>query len=83
MREGTREDTTGSVQIEEFKRAILALPFVTKLSPVRSHNDHGDGWGVSLRCSTSEEYDSCGKKQESPVHISSRDPTELDVCRSF
>ncbi len=35
MRDGTREDTTVSVQIEEIKRAIRTLPFVTKLSPVR------------------------------------------------
>jgi hypothetical protein len=77
MIDGTREDTTASVQIEEFKLAILALPFVTKLSPVRAHNDHGDGWGVSLRCSACEEYESCGKKQESPVQISTRHPTEL------
>ena len=77
MSDGTRGDTTTSVQIEELKRAIRALPFVTKLSPVRAHNGHGDGWGVSLRCSAREEYDSCGKKQESPVQISSRHPTEL------
>ena len=50
---------------------------MTKLSPVRAHNGHGDGWGVSLRCSACEEYDRCGKKQESPVQISSRHPTEL------
>jgi hypothetical protein len=63
--------------MEEIKRAIRALPFVTKLSPVRTHNGHGDGWGVSLRCFSCEEYDSCGKKQESPVQISSRHPMEL------
>jgi hypothetical protein len=28
---GTREDTTVSVQIEEVKRVIRALPFVTKV----------------------------------------------------
>ena len=43
MSDGTRWDTTTSVQIEELKRAIRALPFVTKLSPVRAHNGHGDG----------------------------------------
>jgi hypothetical protein len=67
MSDGTREDTTASVQIEEIKCAIWALPFVTKLSPVRAHKGHGVGWGVSLRCSAWEEYDSCGKKQEPPV----------------
>ena len=77
MSDGTSEDTTESVQIEEVKRSIRDLPFVTKLSPVRAHNGHGDGWGVSLRCFSCEEYDSCGKKQESPVQISSRHPTEL------
>ena len=50
---------------------------MTKLSPVRAHNGHGLGRGVSLRCCAGEEYDSCGKKQESPVQISSRQPTEL------
>ena len=57
--------------------AIRALPFVTKLSPVREHNGHCDGWGVSLRYSACEEYDICDKKQESPVQISSRNPTDL------
>ena len=77
MSEGTREDTTVSVQMEEIKRAMLALPFVTKLSPVRAHKSHGAGWGVSLRCFACEEYGSCGKKQESPVQVSSVHPTEL------
>ena len=57
MSDGTREDTTASVQIEEIKSAIRALPFVTKLSPVRAHKGHGDGWGVSLTCFACEEYD--------------------------
>ena len=35
MSDGTSEDTTESVQIEEVKRSIRDLPFVTKLSPVR------------------------------------------------
>jgi hypothetical protein len=77
MSDGTREDTTTSVQIEEIKRDILEQLFVTNLSPVHAHNGHGDGWGVSQRCSACEEYDSCGKKQESPVQISNRHPTEL------
>ena len=33
------------VQIDEVNRAIRSLPFVTKLSPVRAHIGHGDGWG--------------------------------------
>ncbi len=48
MSVGNREDNTASVHIEEIKCAITALPFVTKLSPVRTHKSHGDGWGVSL-----------------------------------
>jgi hypothetical protein len=44
--------------------AIRALPFVTKLSPVHTHEGHGAGWGVSLRYSAYEEYDSCTQKQE-------------------
>jgi hypothetical protein len=48
MSDGNREDTTTSVQIEEIKCVIRGLPFVTKLSPVRAHKSHGDGWGVSL-----------------------------------
>jgi hypothetical protein len=65
------------VQIEEVHRTIQALPFVTKLSPVHAHNGHGPGWGVLLRYSACEEYDSCGKKQEPPVQVSSVHPTEL------
>jgi hypothetical protein len=66
-----------SVQIEEIKCDIRVLPFVTKLSPLRAHKGHGAGWGVSLTCSASEEYDSCGKKQEPPLQVSSVHPTEL------
>ncbi len=43
MSDGNRENTTASVQIEEIKCAIRALPFVTKLSPVRAHKSHGAG----------------------------------------
>ena len=52
-RDGTRKDTedTTLVQIEEeVMRAIRALPFVTKLSPVGVRNSHGHGYQVSLRC---------------------------------
>jgi hypothetical protein len=63
---GTHKDTedTTLVQIEEVERAIRALPFVTKLSPVGARNSHGHGYQVSLRCPSCEEYGSCGKKQE-------------------
>ncbi len=63
-------------QIEEVKCAIRALPFLKKLSPRAARNSHGHGDQVSLRCSVCEEYDS-SKKQESPVEVSSRHPTEL------
>ena len=76
--EGT-ENTTVLVQMEEVMRAIQALPFVTKLSPVGGRNSHGDGYRVTLRCPSCEEYGSCGKKQESPVQVSSRHPT-LHAC---
>ena len=77
--DGTRKDTedTTLVQIEELERTIRALPFVTKLSPVGARNSHGHGYRVSLRCFACEEYGSCGKKQEPPVQVSSRNPTEL------
>jgi hypothetical protein len=77
MSVGNREDNTESVQVEEIKCDITTLPFVTKLSPVRSHKRYGAGWGVSLTDSVCGEYDSCGKKQESPVQVSSVHPKEL------
>jgi hypothetical protein len=79
--DGTRKDTedTTLVQIEELERAIRALPFVTKLSPVGARNSHGHGYQVSLRCPSCEEYGSCGKKQEPPVQVSNRHPT-LHAC---
>jgi hypothetical protein len=48
--DGTRKDTedTTLVQIEEVERAIRALPFVTKLSPVGARNSHGHGYRVSI-----------------------------------
>jgi hypothetical protein len=47
--DGTRKDTedTTLVQSEELERAIRALPFVTKLSPVGARNSHGHGYQVS------------------------------------
>ena len=74
--DGTRKDTEDA-QIEEVKCAIRALLFVTKLSPVGGRNSHGDGYRVTLRCPSCEEYGSCGKKQEPPVQVSSVHPTEL------
>jgi len=73
------EDTTMIVQIEEMKRGIRVIPFATKLSPVGARNNHGHGYQDSLRCSSCEEYGSCGKKQETPVQVSNRNPT-LMVC---
>ena len=60
--DGTRkdtEDTTTLVQIEEVNRVIRALLFVTKLSPVGGWNSHGDGYRVTLRCSSCEGYLLC------------------------
>ncbi len=64
-----------SVQMQEIKRAILALPFVTKLSPVRAHKSHGAGWGATLKCASCPGC--CGKRQEAPVQVSNVHPTEL------
>ena len=47
-RDGTREDTqdtTRLVEIEELKRAIRVLLFVTKLSRVDAHKDKAAGGG--------------------------------------
>ena len=77
-RDGTREDTedtTMLVQIEEVKRTIRALPFVTKLSPVDAHKDKAAGWGVCLTCYSCP--GSCGKRQEPPVQFSRDRKTEL------
>ncbi len=78
--DGTREDTgdiTMLLQIEEVMSDIRALLIVTKLSPVGARKSHSHGYRVSLRCFSCEEYDICGKKQEPPVQVSSRNPTEL------
>jgi hypothetical protein len=71
------EDTSTFVQIEEVKCAIRKLSFVTVLSSVRAVKGKGRGYGVTLRCSSCEEYGSCGKKQEPPVQVSSVHPTEF------
>jgi hypothetical protein len=78
--DGTRkdtEDTTTFVQIEEVNRTIRSMLFVTKLSSVGGRNSHGDGYRVTLRYSSSEEYGNCGKKQETPVQVSNVYPTDL------
>ena len=84
--DGTREDTedtTMFLQIEEVIRTIRALSIVTKLSPVGTRNSHGHGYRVSLRYFVCEEYDRCGKKQETPVQVSIRHPTELACLKEM
>jgi hypothetical protein len=81
--DGTREDTMVSVQIEEIKRAIRVLPFVTKLSPVHTHEGHGAEWGVWMRFTAYEEYDSFAQKQDPPVQVSSVHPTELTCLQEL
>ena len=54
-RDGTREDTqdtTRLVEIEELKRAIRELLFVTKLSPVDAYKEKEAGWGATLKCAS-------------------------------
>ncbi len=77
--DGTREDTTILVQIEEVKCTIRTLSFVTKLSPVGTHNSYGDGWGTSLTSYSCP--DCCGKRQESPVQLSRDLKTELECLK--
>jgi hypothetical protein len=74
-RDEARKDTedTTLVQMEEVERDFRTLLFVTKLSPVGARNSHG--YRVSLRCPSCEEYGCCGKKQEPPVQVSSRQTT--------
>jgi hypothetical protein len=73
------EDTSILVQIEEEKCAIRKVSFVTVLSPVRAVKGKGQGYGDSLTCFRSRDQDTCGKKEETPVHLSCENPTEL-VC---
>ena len=76
--DGTREDTqdtTRLVEIEELKRAIRALLFVTKLSRVDAHKDKAAGWGATLKCASCPGC--CGKRQEAPVQLSRDRKTEL------
>jgi hypothetical protein len=77
-KDGTREDkqdNTRLVEIEEVKRAIRALLFVTKLSPVDAHKDKAAGWGATLKCASCPGC--CGKRQEAPVQLSRDRKTEL------
>jgi hypothetical protein len=65
--------------MEEDKRAIRAMPFVTTLSFVRAVIGKAKGWRVTLMCFASREYNSCGKKQEASVHISGERAAEKAV----
>jgi hypothetical protein len=73
------EDTSMFVQVEEMKCTIRKLSFVTVLSPVRTVEDKGRGYGSCLTYYCCREHDNCRKKEESPVHVSGEYPTEL-VC---
>jgi hypothetical protein len=77
-RNGTHEDTedtTRLVEIEELKRAIRALLFVTKLSRVDAYKDKAAGWGATLKYAS---YPGCcEKREEAPVQLSRDHKTEL------
>jgi hypothetical protein len=79
-RDGTREDTqdaTRLVEIEKVKRAIRALLFVTKLSPVDAHKDNAAGWGATLKCASCPGC--CGRRQEALVQLSRDRKSELKL----
>jgi hypothetical protein len=63
--------------MEEEKRAIRAMTFVTTLSFVRAVKGKAEGWWVTLTCLACREYESCGKKQEASAHISGVRPALL------
>ncbi len=83
MLEEVLADTTMIVQNEEAKCAIRKLPFVTVLTPVRTVGDKGRGWQVSLSFYRCQEYDSCPKKQEPAVRLSSEHKTELTCLQEL
>jgi hypothetical protein len=69
------------VEVEEVKRVIRALLFVTKLSPVDAHKDKEVGWGVTLKCAS---YPGCcGKRQKTPVQLSRDRKTELECLEEM
>ncbi len=72
------ENTTDLVQMEEEKRVIRTIPFVTTLSRVVKDKVEGVR-RVTLTCFACRDYDICGKKQEESVHISGERPT-LFAC---
>ena len=80
--EGTQNNTV-LVQMEEEERAIRAMPFVTTLSFVRAVKGKAEGWRVTLTCFACREYNSCGKKQETSVHISGERPTLLTCLQEL
>ena len=74
-RRWTGETEPVRTEIEELKRAIRALLFVTKLSRVDAHKDKAAGWGATLKCVSCPGC--CGKKQEPPVQVSRDRKSEL------
>ena len=77
------EDTSMFEQIEEVKCAIRKVSFVTILSPVCAVRGKGQGYGDCLTCYRCKEHDSCGKKQETPAHVSGEHPTELACLKEL
>ena len=70
-----RDALESDEEIEELKRAIRALLFVTKLSRVDAHKDKAAGWGATLKCASCPGC--CGRRQEAPVQLSRDRKTEL------
>jgi hypothetical protein len=71
------QNTTVLLQMEEEECAIWTMPFVTTLAFVRAVKGKSEGWRVTLTCFTCREFNRCGKKQETSVHISGERPTLL------
>ena len=46
---------------------------------VRAVGDKGPGWQVSLSCSRCQEYGSCEKPQEAPIHLS-KERSTMRAC---
>ncbi len=70
-----RDALESDEEIEELKRGIRALLFVTKLSRVDAHKDKATGWGATLKCASCPGC--CGRRQEAPVQLSRDRKTEI------
>jgi hypothetical protein len=62
-----------------YSEVVVRDNFVTRTCS----QGQGQGYGACLTCYRCKQHDNCGKKQETPVHVSGEHPTEFACLKEM